>query len=452
MSQSLHPMLNIAIKAARAAGAIINRGSLDLDALRITSKGPNDFVSEIDQLAEAAIIDTLLAAYPGHAILAEESGREHGAKNSEFCWIIDPLDGTTNFLHGFPVYAVSIALAFRGVVQQAVVYDPTRNDLFYASRGRGAFLNDKRLRVSKRTRLADSLVGTGFPFRKGDSFQRYLKMFETVMQACAGLRRPGAAALDLCYVAAGWYDGFFETGLNPWDVAAGSLIITEAGGLVGNFTGESDFLYQREIVAGNPKVYGQLVALLAPYSKAISDDDVPDASSLAGMVAKVSTGSASSDALAAVMAAGIGAEPVAKAAGRVAAKPRLKATVVGLGADHQAATGASAAEAVAPGADTAAGSADAPAERERKPVRIRKIDLPADAPAGPGGHNERRPARGGQWPEERSGGARSNDRGPQGGGDRRGPSAGGRPSNGPSGPSGPPAPFKPRRKPGDAPF
>jgi myo-inositol-1(or 4)-monophosphatase len=138
-------------------------------------------------------------------------------------------------------------------VQQAVVYDPTRNDLFYASRGRGAFLNDRRLRVSKRTRLSDSLIGTGFPFRKGDNFKRYVKMFEEVMQSCAGLRRPGAAALDLCYVAAGWYDGFFETGLNPWDVAAGSLIITEAGGLIGNFTGESDYLYQREVVAGNPR-------------------------------------------------------------------------------------------------------------------------------------------------------------------------------------------------------
>ena len=273
MSQSLHPMLNIAIKAARAAGAIINRGSQDLDILKISSKGPNDFVSEIDQMAEAAIIETLLAAYPGHGILAEESGREHGAKHSEFTWIIDPLDGTTNFLHGFPVYAVSIALAFRGKVEQAVVYDPTRNDLFYASRGRGAFLNDKRLRVSKRTRLADSLIGTGFPFRKGDNFQRYLKMLETIMGACAGVRRPGAAALDLCYVAAGWYDGFFETGLNPWDIAAGSLIITEAGGLVGNFTGDADFLYQREVVAGNPKIYGQLVGLTGKYSKFASAGD-----------------------------------------------------------------------------------------------------------------------------------------------------------------------------------
>jgi myo-inositol-1(or 4)-monophosphatase len=267
--QSLHPMLNIAVKAARAAGSIINRAALDVERLTITAKGVNDFVTEVDQAAEAAIIETLLTAYPGHAILAEESGRTHGAKHSEYLWIIDPLDGTTNFIHGLPVYAVSIALAFRGKVEQAVVYDPSRNDLFYASKGRGAFLNDRRLRVSKRIRLAEALIGTGFPFRKGDNFKRYVEMFEQVMQHCAGVRRPGAAALDLCYVAAGWYDGFFETGLNPWDVAAGSLMITEAGGLIGNFTGDADFLYQREAVAGTPKIYGQLVQMLAPYSRAI---------------------------------------------------------------------------------------------------------------------------------------------------------------------------------------
>ena len=269
MSQALHPMLNIAIKAARAAGSIINRAALDLEVLKVGQKGPNDYVSEVDQAAENAIINVLLEAYPGHGILAEESGSERGAKHSEYVWIIDPLDGTTNFLHGFPVYAVSIALAFKGKVEQAVVYDPTRNDMFFASRGRGAFLNDRRLRVSKRTRISDSLIGTGFPFRKGDNFKRYVRMFEEVMQSCAGLRRPGAAALDLCYVAAGYYDGFFETGLNPWDIAAGSLMITEAGGLIGNFTGEADFLYQREVVAGNPKVYGQLVQILSPYTRVI---------------------------------------------------------------------------------------------------------------------------------------------------------------------------------------
>ena len=335
MSQSLHPMLNIAIKAARAAGAIINRGSQDLDILKISHKGPNDFVSEVDQAAEAVIIETLLQAYPQHGILAEESGREHGAKHSEFVWIIDPLDGTTNFLHGFPVYAVSIALAFRGQVQQAVVYDPTRNDLFYASRGRGAYLNDRRLRVSKRTRLSDSLIGTGFPFRRGDSFQRYVKMFETVMQNCAGVRRPGAAALDLCYVAAGWYDGFFETGLNPWDMAAGSLMITEAGGLVGNFTGEADFLYQREVVAGNPKVYAQLVTLLAPHTRVIKADEATE------------TAAATAD----------GSDIVAAA----------------LAATQQAEGGAPAADAPA-----------AEAVRERKPVRIRKVEKPADEAAAEG--------------------------------------------------------------------
>ncbi|MEO7055596.1 MAG: inositol monophosphatase family protein [Caldimonas sp.] len=272
MSQALHPMLNTAIKAARSAGAIINRASLDLDRLQVNTKAPNDFVTEVDHAAEAAIIDTLLGAYPGHGILAEESGSTRGAADSEFVWIIDPLDGTTNFIHGLPTYAVSIALAFRNQVQQAVVYDPARNDLFFASKGRGAFLNDRRLRVSKRTRLADCLVGTGFPYRRGDDFGRYMKMFETMMQSCAGLRRPGAAALDLCYVAAGWYDGFFESGLSPWDVAAGSLMVTEAGGLVGNFTGEADFLHQREVVAGTPKIYGQMVTLLAPYSSLASAD------------------------------------------------------------------------------------------------------------------------------------------------------------------------------------
>ena len=271
MSLALHPMLNTAIKAARSAGTIINRASLDLDLLKVNTKAPNDFVTEVDHAAEAAIIETLLGAYPGHGILAEESGSAHGAKDSEYVWIIDPLDGTTNFIHGFPVYAVSIALAFRGQVQQAVVYDPNRNDLFYASKGRGAFLNDRRLRVSKRVRLAECLIGTGFPFRKGDDFKRYLQMFELVMQGCAGLRRPGSAALDLCYVAAGRTDGFFETGLSPWDIAAGALLVTEAGGLVGNFTGEADYLYQREVVAGSPKIYGQLVNLLAPHTRVVGE-------------------------------------------------------------------------------------------------------------------------------------------------------------------------------------
>jgi myo-inositol-1(or 4)-monophosphatase len=275
-------MLNTAIKAARTAGGIINQASRDLDLIKVNTKGPNDFVTEVDQMAERAIIDTLLSAYPGHGILAEESGRTHGAKDSEYVWIIDPLDGTTNFIHGLPIYCVSIALEYRGQIQQAVVYDPTRNDLFYASKGRGAFLNDKRLRVSKRIRMADALIGTGFPFRRGDSFKRYMQMLELVMQSCAGVRRPGSAALDLCYLAAGYYDGFFETGLSPWDVAAGALIVTEAGGLVGNFTGEADFLHQREVVAGNPKIYAQLVTMLAPFTHVIKGDEAADAAAPAG--------------------------------------------------------------------------------------------------------------------------------------------------------------------------
>ena len=267
MTPNLHPMINVAVKAARAAGSIINRAALDIESVRISQKKANDFVTEVDHAAEQAIIETLTTAYPGHGIWAEESGREHGAQDSEFVWIIDPLDGTTNFIHGLPVYCVSIALAVKGKVEQAVVYDPTRNDLFTATKGRGAYLNDRRLRVSKRIDLKHALISTGFPFRPGDNFNQYLQMMGDVMQRTVGLRRPGSAALDLAYVAAGYTEGFFEKGLQPWDVAAGSLLVTEAGGLVGNFTGEADFLEQEECLAGNPKIYGQLVSLLGKYSK-----------------------------------------------------------------------------------------------------------------------------------------------------------------------------------------
>ena len=267
MSSNLHPMLNVAIKAARAAGAIINRAALDVEAVRISQKQVNDFVTEVDHAAEQAIIETLLTAYPGHGILAEETGTTHGAKHSDYVWIIDPLDGTTNFIHGFPVYCVSIAMAFKGKIEHAVVYDPTRNDLFTATRGRGAFMNDRRIRVSKRTQLKDCLISTGFPFRPGDNFKNYMAMMADLMPRTAGLRRPGAAALDLAYVAAGFADGFFESGLSIWDVAAGSLLVTAAGGLIGNFTGEADFLEQKEFLAASPRIYGQLVPLLGKYSK-----------------------------------------------------------------------------------------------------------------------------------------------------------------------------------------
>lgn len=273
MSTNLHPMLNVAIKAARAAGAVINRAALDVENVRVAQKQVNDFVTEVDQASERIIIETLLGAYPQHGILAEESGSEYGNKNSDHIWIIDPLDGTTNFIHGFPVYCVSIALSYKGKIEHAVVYDPSRNDLFTATRGRGAFLNERRIRVSKRSQLKDCLVSTGFPFRPGDNLRQYLHMFADVTERVAGVRRPGSAALDLAYVAAGFTDGFFETGLSIWDIAAGSLLVTEAGGLVGNFTGEADFLEQRECLAGNPRAYGQLVGILGKYSKFAGVDD-----------------------------------------------------------------------------------------------------------------------------------------------------------------------------------
>ena len=268
-------MLNVAIKAARAAGTVINRAALDIESVRISAKQTNDFVTEIDHAAEKVIIDTLLTAYPDHSIWAEESGRTEGKSHQgrRHVWVIDPLDGTTNFIHGFPVYCVSIALLVDGRAEQAVVYDPTRNDLFCATRGRGAYLNDRRIRVAKRTQLKDCLISTGFPFRPGDHFQTFMQMLQDLMPKVAGVRRPGAAALDLAYVAAGFTDGFFETGLSPWDVAAGALLVSEAGGLVGNFTGEADYLEQRECMAANPRVYGQLAATLGKYSKFASAGD-----------------------------------------------------------------------------------------------------------------------------------------------------------------------------------
>ena len=274
MSSNLHPMLNVAIKAARVAGSIINRASLDVETVRVTTKQTNDFVTEVDHAAEAAIIETLLTAYPDHGIWAEESGRRDGkGRDKDHIWIIDPLDGTTNFIHGFPVYCVSIALMVKGRIEQAVIYDPTRNDLFCATRGRGAYLNDRRIRVAKRNTLRECLLSTGFPFRPGDAFQTYLQLIGDVMPRCAGVRRAGSAALDLAYVAAGFSDGFFELGLSPWDVAAGSLLVTEAGGLIGNFSGEADFLEQKECLAANPKVYGQLIGLVGKYSKFASAGD-----------------------------------------------------------------------------------------------------------------------------------------------------------------------------------
>jgi myo-inositol-1(or 4)-monophosphatase len=264
----MHPMLNTAIKAARRAASIINRASFDIDRLTITEKKHNDFVTEVDRAAEQAIIDVLLNAYPGHAILAEESGASANLHDEhENVWIIDPLDGTTNFIHGFPQYCVSIALQQRGLITQAVIFDPTRNDLFTATKGAGAYVNDKRLRVTKRDKIADALIGTGFPYHDMQGLEEYIDMFRIMSNNCAGLRRPGSAALDLAYVAAGRLDGFFEKGLHAWDMAAGSLLITESGGIMGTFAGESDYLYKGDVIAGTPKIFAQMVALLAPFSK-----------------------------------------------------------------------------------------------------------------------------------------------------------------------------------------
>ena len=258
----MHPMLNTAIKAARQAGALISRASLDLGKLTVHSKSDRDYVSEVDQVAEQTIIQILHDAYPDHAILAEESG---ASGQSEYQWIIDPLDGTTNFLHGLPQYAVSIALKHKQQLFQAVVYDPARNELFTASRGGGAYLNDRRIRVAKRTKLPETLIGTGFPFRDMTHADAYLAIFRELMAKTSGLRRPGSAALDLAWVACGRYDGFFEFGLKPWDLAAGALLVTEAGGMVGNLLGNEGYLESGNIVAANPKVFAQLVPLFAPH-------------------------------------------------------------------------------------------------------------------------------------------------------------------------------------------
>jgi myo-inositol-1(or 4)-monophosphatase len=255
-------MVNVAVKAARRAARIIVQGSENLDALTIRHKSLNDLVSEVDRASEQAIIDVLHAAYPDHAILAEESG---SAGDSEYVWIIDPLDGTTNFLHGFQQYCISIALVHRGVITHGVIFDPTRNDLYTATRGRGAYLNDKRLRVGKRDRLIDSLIGTGFPFRMFEHIDAYTAMLKDMMTKTAGVRRAGSAALDLANVAAGRLDGFWEIGLAPWDMAAGCLMILEAGGLVGDLEGNETHLQSGNLVAGSPKIFAQLLQAVKPH-------------------------------------------------------------------------------------------------------------------------------------------------------------------------------------------
>ena len=256
----MHPILNIAVRAARRAGSIINRASLDGSPLEVRSKRANDFVTKVDGAAEEAIIDAVRKAYPDHGFLAEESGKSAG--EAEYVWVIDPLDGTTNFIHGFPQYCVSIGVQHRGQTAHAVVYDPVRNELFTASKGRGAFLNDRRIRVSKCLKLEGALVGTGFPFKELRRVERYMGQLKTMMEKTAGVRRAGAAALDLAYVACGRLDAFWELGLSPWDMAAGALLVQEAGGLVSDPSGEQDFLATGDIVAATPKMFTQLLEAL----------------------------------------------------------------------------------------------------------------------------------------------------------------------------------------------
>ena len=258
----MSPMLNIAVRAARAAGNIIMRQLDRIEPLKIESKQRNDFVTHVDRQAEVKIIETLRNAYPNHAILAEESG---AMGNNECRWIIDPLDGTTNYLHGIPQFAVSIALEKAGVLNQAVVYDPVSQELFTASKGRGAWLNNKRLRVSSRPSLENSVIGTGFPYLDSQNIDHYLAIFKAFAVNCAGIRRPGAASLDLAYVAAGRYDGFWESDLSIWDVAAGGLIVREAGGIVGDFSGGETWLEGGQIACGNPKIFNEMLQTMRPY-------------------------------------------------------------------------------------------------------------------------------------------------------------------------------------------
>lgn len=258
-------MINIAVRAARRAGDVMIRQMNQLESLEVTEKARNEFVTEVDHRAEQAIVEIIHEYYPDHAILAEERGQQG---QHEYEWIIDPLDGTTNYIHGFPVFAVSIAVRLKNQIEHGVVYDPLRQEIFTASRGQGAQLDGRRIRVSRRLRLQESLVATGFPYRLGkDNVDGYLQMLKAVMSESAGVRRPGSAALDLSYVAAGRVDGFWELGLNIWDIAAGALLIREAGGRISDFEGGDGFLDSGNVVAGSPKIYAALSKLLAPIAR-----------------------------------------------------------------------------------------------------------------------------------------------------------------------------------------
>jgi len=255
----MHPLLNIAINAARQAGKVITQNSYRIERVRFDEKGKHDYVSEIDQQAEAEIVEIIQKAYPQHSIIAEEGTRFDG---NEFEWIIDPLDGTTNYLHSVPQYAVSIAVRKAGELAHAVVLDPVLGELFTASRGDGAHLNNRRIRASKVFRLDQCLIGTGFPFRELDNIEQWVDVFRELAKSTSGIRRPGAAAIDLAYVAAGRYDGFWESGLSQWDTAAGALLIKEAGGLISDFEGGTDYLDTGRVVASTPAIHDDLLRIV----------------------------------------------------------------------------------------------------------------------------------------------------------------------------------------------
>jgi myo-inositol-1(or 4)-monophosphatase len=261
----MEPMINIALRAARKAGENIVRASDDLHRFEVKAKGVNNFVTEVDINAEQEIIYHLQKAYPDHAILGEESGL-NGSADADYRWIIDPLDGTTNFIRGIPHYAVSIACTYKGKLEHAVIVDPVRREEFTASRGRGAQLNGHRIRVSKLPSLEGALLGTGIPFKDhcDDKLGAYSKTLEVLASQCAGIRRAGAASLDLAYVAAGRLDAFWEMGLAPWDMAAGALLIREAGGLVADIDASDNYLESGNIVCGNPKCFKAVLQTVRP--------------------------------------------------------------------------------------------------------------------------------------------------------------------------------------------
>lgn len=255
----MNALVNIAVKAARSAGDIIIRGFNRLDQVKVTEKHQNDYVSEIDKQSEFAIIDTIKYAYPNHSIIAEESGKSSG---NEYCWIIDPLDGTNNFIHGFPHFAVSIAIKIKDEIEHGIIFDPIRNEMFIANRGAGAQLNNRRIRVASRNSLDKCLLGTGFPFINKNQLNNYLDLFKQLFTLSSGVRRTGSAALDLAYIASARLDGFWESGLKIWDIAAGALLINEAGGIVTDYNEKEEYLESGNVVAANPKIQKSMLNII----------------------------------------------------------------------------------------------------------------------------------------------------------------------------------------------